>query len=149
MWLGRSKKDVFCSRMGRVHRTALLVALWAAVLCGSGMAVEQTPELAHISTLIRHGNFDVAEKRLRRILSHQPHSAKALNLLGVVYLRQARYGEAEESLRRAIDAQPRFFEALRNLGEACFAEGKTEQAAAFYGQALKIVPGDAKSNFAL
>ncbi len=149
MWRSRRKKPVSCSRMGRVHGTVLLVGLWAVVLCSSGTAAQQTPELAHISTLIRHGNFDVAEQRLRRILSRQPHSAKAVNLLGVVYLRQERYAEAEESFRRSIDAQPRFFEALRNLGEACLAEGKTEQAEAFYGEALKIVPDDAQTHFAL
>src|SRR5207245_8684231 len=63
------------------------------IACGPWTAAAQTPELTQVSALIRQGHFDLAEKRLQHLLSQHPHSAKALNLLGVVYLRQARSEE--------------------------------------------------------
>ena len=126
-------------------RTALLMAL----ILVPAVARAQTSELAQVSALIRQGHFDVAEKRLERLLTKQPHSTSALNLLGVVYLREARYEEAEKTLREAVALASKFFDAWRNLGDALNAQGKAEEARAAYEEAVKGVPDDAASHFAL
>jgi len=127
----------------------LRITVACAMLCVSGAAAEQTPEFTQISALIRQGHLDLAEQRLQRVLARQPRSAKAHNLLGIVYLRQQRYDEAEQSLRIAIKNDPKLVDAFRNLGEVCIAEGKADAAVKAYGDGVKLVPSDAKSNFAL
>src|SRR6266550_651246 len=54
----------------------------------TGIASAQSAELAGVSTLIQQGKLEEAEKRLHHYLLKLPHSAKANNLLGAVYLRQ-------------------------------------------------------------
>jgi Flp pilus assembly protein TadD len=127
----------------------LAVTIVCATLSIPSVIAQQTSELAQAAALIRQGRFDLAEQRLQRVLLRQPHSAKAGNLLGIVYLRQRRYDEAERSLRRATHEDPKLVDSFRNLGETYIAEGKAEAAESAYGDAVKLVPGDAKSNVAL
>ena len=122
--------------------------VWA-MLCNPCAEAAASPELTQVARLIHEGKLDLAQQRLQRFLSHQPHSARALNLLGIVYLQQQRYDAAEEPLRSAIAVDPGLIDALRNLGEVYIAENKAEDAEAAYAKAAKIVPSDPKSNLAL
>lgn len=124
-------------------------AVFLLVLAAPGIAAGQAQDFAQVSTLIRAGRLDAAEKRLQTFLTGHPHSARALNLLGTVYLRQTRYSEAESSLRKAVAAAPKFADAWRNLGEACLAQDKAHEAQAAFTQVAKLVPGDSKSLLAL
>lgn len=127
----------------------LRITVVCVLLCIVNAAAQQTPDLTQVSALIRQGHLELAEKRLQRVLARRPHSAKAHNLLGIVYFRQQRYEEAERSLRTAIQDDPKWVDAFRNLAEVYIAEGKADAAEKAYGDAIKLVPGDAKSNFAL
>jgi tetratricopeptide (TPR) repeat protein len=138
-----------CKRIVGLGGPVLAVLVVWATLCHPGAEAAQSPALTQIAGLIREGKLDLAEQRLQLILSHKPHSASALNLLGIVYLRQQRYNEAEEPLRAAIAADPGLIDALRNLGEVYIAEDKKKDAEAAYAQAVKIFLADPKSNLAL
>ena len=132
-----------------LRASILKITLVCALVCVLGAAAQQAPELTQVSALIRQGHLDLAEKQLERVLARQPHSAKAHNLLGIVYLRQERYEEAEQALRSAIKDNPKWVDPFRNLGEVYIAEGNADAAVKAYGDAVKLAPGDAKSNLAL
>jgi cellulose synthase operon protein C len=140
---------VFVWSVAKLRASILKIAVVFATMCVPGAVAQQTPELARVSALIREGHLDLAEERLQRLLARQPHSARALNLLGIVYLRQQRYEEAEQPLRSAIMEDPKRVDAFRNLGEVYVAEGRADAAEKAYGDAVKLVPGDAGSNLAL
>jgi cellulose synthase operon protein C len=78
-----------------------------------------------------------------------PHSAKANNLLGTVYLRQGHLEQAEDALQKATVAAPALLEPRLNLGDAYFAEGKLDSALTAYQGAAKIAPHDVRANLAL
>ena len=113
------------------------------------IASAQSAELAAVSTLIQQGKLEEAEKRLHQYLLKVPHSAKANNLLGAVYLRQGHYAQAEGVLQKAITNAPALIEPRLNLGDACLAEGKFESALAAYQGAAKLAPHDIRANLAL
>jgi Flp pilus assembly protein TadD len=113
------------------------------------IASAQSAELAAVSTLIQQGKLEEAEKRLHQYLLKLPHSAKANNLLGAVYLRQGHYAQAEDALQKAITNAPALIEPRLNLGDAYLAEGKFESALAAYQGAAKLAPHDVRANLAL
>ena len=113
------------------------------------IASAQSAELAAVSTLIQQGKLEEAEKRLHQYLLKVPHSAKANNLLGAVYLRQGHYAQAEGVLQKAITNAPALIEPRLNLGDAYLAEGKFEPALAAYQGAAKLAPHDVRANLAL
>jgi tetratricopeptide (TPR) repeat protein len=113
------------------------------------IASAQSAELAAVSALIQHGKLEEAEKRLHQYLLKQPHSAKANNLLGAVYLRQGHYAQAEDALQEAIAGAPALIEPRLSLGDAYLAEGKFESAQTAYQGAAKVSPHDVRANLAL
>jgi tetratricopeptide (TPR) repeat protein len=113
------------------------------------IASAQSAELAAVSTLIRQGKLEEAEKRLHQYLSKLPHSAKANNLLGAIYLRQGHYAQAEEALQKAIAGAPALVEPRVGLGDAYLAEGRFESALTAYQGAAKVSPHDVRANLAL
>jgi Flp pilus assembly protein TadD len=113
------------------------------------IASAQSAELAGVSTLIQQGKLKEAEKRLHQYLLKLPHSAKANNLLGAVYLRQGDFKQAEEALQKAIAGAPALVEPRLSLGDAYLAEGKFESALTAYQGAAKIAPHDIRANLAL
>jgi len=115
----------------------------------SKIASAQSAELAAVSTLIQQGKLEEAEQRLHRYLLKQPHSAKAQNLLGTVYLRQGHFEQAEDVLQKAIASAPVLLEPRLNLGDVYLAEGKLDSAAAAYQGAGKIARHDVRANLAL
>jgi tetratricopeptide (TPR) repeat protein len=140
--------QVLC-RTCRGSAAALLFVSAALALNCQWLARAQAPDLAEISSLIRQGKLEPAERALQNFLSKQPNSAKARSLLGVVYMRETRYADAETSFLKAIQIDPNLFEARRNVGDAYLAEGKIEAAKGAYLDALRINPQDAKANLAL
>jgi tetratricopeptide (TPR) repeat protein len=113
------------------------------------LARAQNAELAGVSTLIQQGKLQEAELRLHRYLTKLPHSAKANNFLGVVFLRQGHFAEAEGALQQAIVAAPALLEPRLNLGDAYLAEGKLDAALTAYEGAAKIAPHDVRADMAL
>lgn len=109
----------------------------------------QSAGLAGISTLIQQGKLQEAEERVHRYLLKSPHSARANNLLGTVYLRQGHFEQAEEALQKAIAAAPTLLDPRLNLGDAYLAEGKLDSALAAYQGAAKLASHDVRANLAL
>ena len=113
------------------------------------IASAQSAEFVGISTLIQKGKLEEAEQRLHRYLLKLPHSAKANNLLGAVYLRQGRFEQAEDVLQKTIAGAPALVEPRLSLGDAYLAEGKFESALTAYQSAATIAPHDVRANLAL
>lgn len=134
-------------RMWRKIFACVCIAL--AFFRPTRIASAQSAELAGVSTLIQQGKLKEAEKRLHQYLLKLPHSAKANNLLGAVYLRQGHFEQAEEALQKAIAAAPTLLDPRLNLGDAYLAEGKFESALTAYQGAAKIAPHDIRANLAL
>jgi Flp pilus assembly protein TadD len=109
----------------------------------------QGAELPTVAGLIQQGKLEEAEQRLRRYLLKLPHSARAYNLLGTVYLRQGHFEQAEDVLQKSIAGAPAFVEPRLNLGDALLAEGKLDLALTAYQGACKIAPHDVRANLAL
>jgi tetratricopeptide (TPR) repeat protein len=93
--------------------------------------------------------LEEAEQRLHRYLLKLPHSAKAYNLLGTVYLRQGHFERAEDVLQKAIASAPALVEPRLDLGDAYLAEGRLDSALAAYLGGGKIAPHDVRANLAL
>jgi tetratricopeptide (TPR) repeat protein len=109
----------------------------------------QSTELSRISSLIQQRKLDEAEQRLHAYLIKLPHSPKANDLLGIIYLRQERYKQAEKALQQAITSAPGLLEPRLDLGDAYLAEGEPDLALAAYRGASKLAPHDVRTNIAL
>lgn len=134
----------------RIPRRAFVCAcLVLASLQAPRIASAQTGELAGISRLVEQGKLAEAEEQLHRYLLKLPHSAKANELLGRVYLREGRFKEAEDALQNAIIASPAPLEPRLNLGDTYLADGKLDEALTAYEGAGKIAPHDVRVNLAL
>src|SRR6202045_781927 len=129
--------------------SCIFVCSCAAFFCLPKGTPAQGIELSRISSLIQQGKLDEAEQRLHGYLLKLPHSPKANDLLGIVYLRRERYKQAEEALQQAITSAPGLLEPRLDLGDAYLAEGKPDLALAAYLGASKLAPNDVRSNIAL
>jgi len=139
---GRECRKVFaCS--------CIFVCSCIASFCLPKGTPAQSTELSRISSLIQQGELDAAEQRLHSYLLKLPHSPKANDLLGIVYLRQERYKQAEEALQQAVTGAPGLLEPRLDLGDAYLAEGKPDLALAAYRGASKLAPHDVRTNIAL
>lgn len=129
--------------------SCIFVCSCAAFFCLPKGTPAQGIELSRISSLIQQGKLDEAEQRLHGYLLKLPHSPKANDLLGIVYLRRERYKQAEEALQQAITSAPGLLEPRLDLGDAYLAEGKPDLALASYRGASKLAPHDVRPNIAL
>jgi tetratricopeptide (TPR) repeat protein len=136
---------------GQMCRTVLVCYCIALLWLPKGTPAQapQGTELTRISSLIQQGKLEEAEQRLHVYLIKLPHSPKANDLLGIVYLRQGRYKQAEEALQDAITRAPVLLEPQLVLGDAYLAEGKPDLALAAYRGASKLAPHDVRTNLAL
>jgi tetratricopeptide (TPR) repeat protein len=137
------------SRVGVWREVLAYACVIAAIFCLPDVARAQSTELDDVPSLIRHGNLQQAEHRLRRYLQTHPRSAKANNLLGAVYLRQGHFEQAEAVLQKAVLLAPVFLEPRIKLGDAYLAAGELDSALAAYRDAGKIAPADARVHIAL
>jgi tetratricopeptide (TPR) repeat protein len=120
-----------------------------AMLATTGAARPQGNELVAIHALMERGEFDEAEKRLHQYLLKLPHSSKANDLLGQVYLHRGNFRDAEKVLEKVVAAAPSFLQARIDLGDAYVAEGKMDLALHAYEQAANLAPHDVRANLAL
>ena len=96
-------------------------------------------KLAHAYSLFNQGLFKEAEDAVTRILKKIPTEPYALNLLGILKLRESDLEPAINALRKAVhlNLNP---ELLSNLALAYQESGVIEKAISLYEQALKIEP---------
>ncbi len=89
---------------------------------------------------VAEGKADVALNELKRALSLYPTYLRALNDLGVLYLKLKRLEEAAETFRQAIKLNRRFYYPRLNLGIVLNRQGKYREAAQVLGQLHKEAP---------
>ena len=96
-------------------------------------------KLAHAYSLFNQGLFKEAEDAVTRILKKNSTEPYALNLLGILKLRESDLEPAINALRKAVhlNLNP---ELLSNLALAYQESGVIEKAMSLYDQALKIEP---------
>jgi len=105
--------------------------------------------LRNLALAMQEGGYsNYAESYARQALAiferhfgaHDPSLVPVLNVLAEAAVSQGRYGDARELEIRAVaigpDAGPHYGTALHNLAAAYQAEGRFEQAAGYYRQAL-------------
>jgi tetratricopeptide (TPR) repeat protein len=81
---------------------------------------------------VNKGQADGAISNLQQAISFYPQYVRALNDLGVVYLKLNRLDEAAATFRRAIEVNKRYFHPRLNLGLVLGKQGK-------YREALEIL----------
>ena len=96
-------------------------------------------KLAHAYDLFNQGFASEAEDAATQILKKIPNESYALNLLGIIKLKESDLEPAINTLKKAVDinANPEF---LSNLALAYQESGVIEKAMSLYEQALKIEP---------
>jgi len=82
-------------------------------------------------------NFAEAEAEWRKVLSLDPHSAQALNNLGMVFYLEHKYPEAEATLNKALRIDPSLVSSRVLLGATLGKEGKSKAAVAELERALR------------
>src|SRR5260221_9717914 len=92
--------------------------------------------LAHMKA----GELQNTEHICRQVLEVDPRHAPAVNLLGLVALQQGCFDIAAQWFGQAINLGPATAIYYAHLGEAFRGLGRLDDAAASYGQALRIEP---------
>ncbi len=100
--------------------------------------------LSYGSVFFQREYFDQAESSFQLALRDDPSSAEALYGLGSVYLKQQKRTEARDSFERATRMQSAYPETLpnawNNLGLIATQDGRTDEAIAYFQQALRLSP---------
>lgn len=101
------------------------------------MQVEQALQIA--VARVTAGRLAEAEQICRQVLAAQPSHPGALHILGSVAQRAGQTRVAVEIIRQATALAPGA-EAFAHLGEVLTADGKPEEAAAFFRKAIQLKP---------
>ncbi len=88
----------------------------------------------------KEGRIDEAEEGYRRVLAHDPQSAEAHFMLGLVHLLRNRLPEALSSLSRAIAIDPEDARYHNNLGKALMGLARAQEALEAFESALARRP---------
>ena len=99
--------------------------------------------------MIRDGDLSRADRELRQILRTQPSDPNALNLLGVVRVKQQQPAEAEKLFLNAIHISPRLIGGYVNLGRLYQDQHNVERARWAYSEASKLAPDNPEVNYQL
>ncbi len=87
------------------------------------------------------GRLADAESLYRKVLTHEPDHADALNLLGVLGAQLGHYSDAVDLIGRACAIAPNVFDYRKHLGGALSEKGDFAAAADAYREALRLNPG--------
>jgi aspartate beta-hydroxylase len=96
---------------------------------------------AEAQQLLRQGRVDEAERAFRALLEVEPHNVEALNIVGLIALRDDDVPRALELLQRAAARDPAEPMTQHNLGLAREAGGDLDGAIACQQRAVQLVPG--------
>lgn len=115
-------------------------ALWPCQ--GSGHANEVAGQAisdhsSRASAAAQTHDYARAEDEWQKVLALDPHSAQALNNLGMVFYLDHKYPQAEAALTKALQSDPSLANARVLLGATLGKEGKTKAAIAELERVLK------------
>jgi DNA-directed RNA polymerase subunit alpha len=128
--------------MGEVYRQ----------LCQYDKAIEQFDKAAELwadsllaamektETWRRGGDFDKAERELKRFANYKDVSAEFHYQTGRLYDAQGRYAEATENYQTAVNLDPEHISAMFQLAYSCDLRGDEDLAMEYYRQITKISP---------
>jgi len=109
-----------------------------SVAIDRGVAPETRPSLAEARRLADTGRLDEASRLVRAHLEHEPTSAEAHLLQGVLLVAERREDEARAALERAVYLDPSCEEALVHLAAIAERAGDRPGAARFRARAARI-----------
>ena len=89
---------------------------------------------------LQEGALEAADRGLVQFLRRNPKHFGALNLYGMLLIRQARYGEAEVVLRRAIGVDTRSDTTFYNYGIVLKKLDRPTEALEAFSSAIAIKP---------
>ncbi len=95
--------------------------------------------------LHRRGSLDPAQKIYERVLKNNPKNARALHLLGTIFLHRSNHKVAISLMERAVVLDPQQIAFWADLGVAYHQNGENASAEPCCREALKIDPNHAKS----
>ena len=102
--------------------------------------------VGHLQEQIEHdvelGDFDVMERKARRMIAADPDRPEGHFDLGVVRVKQGRYQEAMEAFQSAHSRNPKHALTLYNIGHTYLQLGEPEQAIPWLERALRREPKD-------
>lgn len=87
---------------------------------------------------VRSGDLDEAEREIRAALKEDPQSAEAYTLLAVVESKRGRRAQAGQHYQRAAELAPGQGAELNNYGAWLCANGRAEEALAWFDKAASI-----------
>ena len=105
--------------------------------------------LRHAAELLAAGNKERAEEELQSVLRASPGAYRALDLLGVIRILQARPTDAEALFSRVVQIQPDFASGHAHLGLLYLQMSRTEEAVPQLREALRLDPARSDASAAL
>ncbi|MCE5339725.1 MAG: tetratricopeptide repeat protein [Planctomycetaceae bacterium] len=104
----------------------------------NGNNIGDDKELDRAFALFKDGNIRQAGEICRGILEKTPAQIDALQLLGVIYGKEAKYAESAELLEKVIELRPDLPKVYNNLGFALMKLGNLEKAEAAFEKAVSL-----------
>ena len=123
-------------RMPTFREAVLVVAGVAAVVLG-GCGRKVDPRLQEGYDLIVAGKMEEAVVRANQVLTEDPKSAPARNLLGLALYKSGDAEGAVDQYRRALDLDAKYAEAYFNLGAAYERLDRLQDAEVAYAAAIR------------
>lgn len=93
--------------------------------------------------------LEPARHEFNQALRAVPRSSRAMNMIGLTYLREKRNSEAQAWFRKAVEADPGYAPAFVNLGAAQALAGRLEQGRETLERALVLNPRSISANISL
>jgi tetratricopeptide (TPR) repeat protein len=133
------------------RRALALIALFLfAASCAARAPVPRQPEgLQAAEIQMRQGHFDQARSAILAVLTKDPTSVEAWNLLGIVEAAQRDNAGALIALRRALELDPHSARTHNNLGNVFIADNKPDLAENEFRTVLRLDPGNRDANYNL
>lgn len=94
--------------------------------------------------MMNAAQYDVAEKMLIAVVSHDPKNVPAYEILGRIYFTQKQYEEARETWEFLAKMSPKDASVFVALGEVFAAQGQEVKAFEYYSKARDISPNNPK-----
>ena len=89
-----------------------------------------------IISLIKDGDLELAQNKLKSLLFEFPSSDILLNLRGTIFLKRKEYEIAQSNFAEALKINPHFISAKLNLGIVYQSLGKSDEALKYFKEII-------------